>query len=92
VESEVGIGISTPIFILVRTLLLAPLPYDNPERRVHIISRSTNSSEPFDGTAPLRDILDWHLIGLEKLLAGTLASLPLSYELITSARLPFRRW
>jgi putative ABC transport system permease protein len=54
-----GFGISTAIFSAVRSVLLAPLPYKNPGRLVQIVSKSTNTGELFDGTAPLRDALDW---------------------------------
>ncbi len=54
-----GFGISTAIFSAVRSVLLAPLPFNNPGRLVQIVSRSTNTGEQFDGSAPLRDALDW---------------------------------
>jgi putative ABC transport system permease protein len=55
----VGFGISTAIFSTVRSVLLTPLPYRNPQRLVQIVSRWQKAGEQNDWSAPLRDAVDW---------------------------------
>jgi len=54
-----GFGISTAIFSTVRTVLLSPLPYENPDRLVQIVSTWPKSGDQNDWSAPLRDAVDW---------------------------------
>ena len=54
-----GFGISTAVFSIVRSILLRPLPYKNPERLVQIVSTWPKSGDQDDWSAPLRDAIDW---------------------------------
>ena len=54
-----GFGVSTVIFSTVRSVLLAPLPYNKPERLVQIVSRWPKTGDKNDWSAPLRDASDW---------------------------------
>lgn len=55
----VGFGVSTAIFSAVRTVLLAPLPYKEPDRLVQIVSWWPKSGDENQWSAPLRDAVDW---------------------------------
>jgi putative ABC transport system permease protein len=54
-----GFAVSTAIFSAVRTVLLAPLPFRNPESLVQIVSRWPKTGAQNDWSAPLGDALDW---------------------------------
>ena len=54
-----GFGVSTAVFSIVRSILLRPLPYKNPERLVQIVSTWSKSGDQDDWSAPLRDAIDW---------------------------------
>ena len=55
-----GIGVSTAIFSIVRSVLLRPLPYRDPNALVQVISMSRRSGDSYGyGWAPLRDAYDW---------------------------------
>jgi hypothetical protein len=54
-----GFGVSTAIFSTVRSVLFAPLPYNNPDRLVQIVSRWPKTGDKNDWSAPLRDAPDW---------------------------------
>jgi putative ABC transport system permease protein len=53
-----GIGVSTAIFSIVRNVLLQPLPYNDPNGLVQLISMSRKTGESH-GWAPQRDAYDW---------------------------------
>jgi putative ABC transport system permease protein len=55
----VGFGVSTAIFSAVRTVLLAPLPYQEPTRLVQIVSWWPKTGAENGWSAPLRDAVDW---------------------------------
>jgi hypothetical protein len=48
-----GFGISTAIFSTVRSVLLAPLPYNKPERLIQIVSRWPKTGDKNDWSAPI---------------------------------------
>lgn len=54
-----GFAVSTAIFSTVRTVLLTPLPFRNPESLVQIVSRWPKMGAENDWSAPLGDALDW---------------------------------
>ena len=54
-----GLGAATAIFSTVRTVLLSPLPYKDPEQLVQIISTWPKTGDKNDWSAPYRDALDW---------------------------------
>jgi len=54
-----GIGVSTAIFSAVRTVLLDPLPFKDPERLVQIVSRWPKTGDQNGWSAPFRDAADW---------------------------------
>src|SRR5579883_645214 len=53
-----GIGANTAIVTVVRTVLLAPLPYSQPDRLVQICSRGLRSGEERPWVS-FRDAIDW---------------------------------
>ena len=53
-----GFAVSTAIFSAVHSVLLAPLPYSNPERLVQIISQWPKTGDKNGWSAPLGDLLD----------------------------------
>jgi predicted permease len=53
-----GIGANTAIFTVVRAVLLAPLPYSQPDRLVRLFERDVIGSEPFNVVSPL-NYRDW---------------------------------
>src|SRR5271168_4662615 len=55
----VGFGVSVAIFSAVRTVLLAPLPYKEPDRLVQIVGWWPKSGDDNGWTAPLGDAVDW---------------------------------
>ncbi|HEX8712869.1 MAG TPA: ABC transporter permease [Terracidiphilus sp.] len=54
-----GIGVSVAIFSIVRSVLLTPLPFHDPERLVQIVSWWPKTGDQNGWTAPMRDALDW---------------------------------
>src|SRR5215467_8137870 len=53
-----GIGANSAIFTVVRAVLLAPLPYRDPERLVRIYERDVVGTSPFNNiSAP--NFIDW---------------------------------
>jgi putative ABC transport system permease protein len=59
VMMALGLGVSTAIFSVVRSVLLRPLPYRDPGQLMQVISVYRNSAQPYQWTAPLRDAYDW---------------------------------
>jgi putative ABC transport system permease protein len=59
VMMALGMGVSTAIFSIVRSVLLRPLPYHDPGRLVQLVSASRKTGQPARWTAPLRDAVDW---------------------------------
>ena len=54
-----GFGVSIAIFSIVRTVLLAPLPYREPTRLLQIVSWWPKTGDQTHWSAPLRDAVDW---------------------------------
>jgi len=54
-----GFGVSTAIYSTVRTVLLNPLPYKNPERLVQMVSRWPKTGDQNGWSAPLLDAVAW---------------------------------
>jgi len=54
-----GLGVSIAIFSIVRTVLLAPLPYREPTRLLQIVSWWPKTGDQTHWSAPLRDAVDW---------------------------------
>ena len=54
-----GIGVSTAIFSIVRSVLLRPLPYRDSGRLVQLVTVSRKTGDSLHWSAPLRDALDW---------------------------------
>jgi predicted permease len=54
-----GFGISVAIFSIVRTVLLSPLPYNDPDRLVQIVSWWPKTGDQNGWSAPLADALEW---------------------------------
>ena len=55
----VGLGASVATFSIVRNVLLSPLPYNQPDRLVQIVSYWPKTADHNDWTAPLLDAMDW---------------------------------
>jgi hypothetical protein len=55
----VGLGVSVATFSIVRNVLLSPLPYNQPDRLVQIVSYWPKAADHNDWTAPLLDAMDW---------------------------------
>jgi hypothetical protein len=55
----VGLGASVATFSIVRNVLLRPLPYNQPDRLVQIVSYWPKTANHNDWTAPLLDAMDW---------------------------------
>ena len=55
----VGLGASIAIFSILRNVLLSPLPYNQPDRLVQIVSYWPKTGDRSDWTAPLMDAMDW---------------------------------
>jgi len=54
-----GFGVSIAIFSIVRNVLLAPLPYNEPSRLIQIVSWWPKTGNQTHWSAPLRDAVDW---------------------------------
>jgi putative ABC transport system permease protein len=54
-----GFGVSIAIFSIVRTVLLAPLPYNEPSQLIQIVSWWPKTGDQTHWSAPLRDAVDW---------------------------------
>src|SRR5579872_473308 len=54
-----GFGISVAVFSVVRSVLLSPLPYDQPDRLIQIVSAWPKTGNQTQWSAPLRDAADW---------------------------------
>jgi len=55
----VGLGVSVAIFSIARKVLLSPLPYNQPDRLVQVVSQWPRTGDQNDWSAPLRDAVDW---------------------------------
>jgi predicted permease len=55
----VGLGASVATFSIVRNVLLSPLPYNQPDRLVQIVSYWPKTADHNDWTTPLLDAMDW---------------------------------
>jgi putative ABC transport system permease protein len=55
----VGLGVSVAIFSIARKVLLSPLPYNQPDRLVQVVSQWPRTGDQNDWSAPLRDAIDW---------------------------------
>ncbi|HEY3886158.1 MAG TPA: ABC transporter permease, partial [Vicinamibacterales bacterium] len=58
VTLALGIGANSAIYAIVDSAILRPLPYDHPDRLVHVRLRNRLAGRSSDGMAP-RDFLDW---------------------------------
>jgi putative ABC transport system permease protein len=54
-----GFGISVAVFSVVRNVLLSPLPYNEPDRLIQIVSWWPKTGDQTHWSAPLRDAVDW---------------------------------
>ena len=54
-----GFGISVAVFSVVRSVLLSPLPYNEPHRLIQIVSWWPKTGDQTHWSAPLRDAVDW---------------------------------
>ena len=50
-----GFGISVAVFSVVRNVLLSPLPYNEPDRLIQIVSWWPKTGDQTHWSAPLRD-------------------------------------
>ena len=55
----VGFGVSIAIFTIVRNVLFATLPYNEPHQLIQIVSRWPKTGDQNGWSAPARDALDW---------------------------------
>lgn len=64
-----GFGVSIAIFSIVRAVLLAPLPYNEPSRLIQMVSWWPKTGDQTHWSAPLRDAVDWKsdMPGLQQL-------------------------
>jgi putative ABC transport system permease protein len=55
-----GFGISVAVFSVVRNVLLSPLPYNEPNRLIQMVSWWPKTGDQTHWSAPLRDAVDWN--------------------------------
>ncbi|HEX2330663.1 MAG TPA: ABC transporter permease [Candidatus Angelobacter sp.] len=59
VVMALGIGATTSLFTIVRSVLLRPLPFRDPDKLVMLYEQFRNTKSPYNEASPA-DFIDWH--------------------------------